>query len=156
MFVVVFAPFYCGRGSRHYSDVLVFLILTIVNSLRKKTERRKIKGGKETRGKLKNAGKALKHGKKAQETKTRGKPENSGNENAGKKRGERKHRVVIVQKCVCLFFCLFVCLFVWKPINTNPGLKVDQGFSFPCRKMFKTPMFFGDRDKPKLKFGGRK
>ena len=29
-----------------------------------------------------------------------------------------------------------LCPVVQKPISANPGLKVDQGFYFPCLKMF--------------------
>lgn len=38
----------------------------------------------------------------------------------------------------CTFWCNILGQVVWKPVNNNPGLKVNWSINFPCIKMFFT------------------
>ena len=43
---------------------------------------------------------------------------------------------------------------VWKPVNANPGLKVNQSINFSCLKMFFTANVLGSLRLFKLKTEG--
>ncbi len=60
-----------------------------------------------------------------------------------KKTKQKQKKMTEVIASVCLKVATALGQVVRKPINTNPGLKVYQGFNLSCIKLFLLLMFCG-------------